>query len=458
MKHDEVARPLRVAVVGSGPAGFYLAGHLLSRDGVPAQVDVFERLAVPWGLVRHGVAPDHQTIKSVALVYEKIARRHGFRFLGNVEVGTDVTHGELAAAYHAVVYAVGAVRGHGLGIPGEALPGSHSAADFVSWYNGHPDHADRGFDLSSTTTAVVVGNGNVALDVARMLATDDAHLRRTDMADHGIDALSRSAMEEIIVLGRRGPAQSAFTDVELRELAERDGVDLVIDAPEETFVGSDPASTAQQRNADLLRSLRNARPKGSGKRVVLRFAASPTEVIGNGRVEGIRVARNALALEGDRVTARPTQDTRLIPAQLLISAVGFRSVPLPGVPFDEARGTLCNAQGRVVDPGTGDPIAGTYVAGWAKRGPSGVIGTNKRCAVQTAELLLADRGAGLLPEPRSTPEVLLSVLERRGVEVVHGTGWELLDSYEKGLGEAQGRPRVKVVRRADQLALALGRA
>ncbi|MGW2288741.1 FAD-dependent oxidoreductase [Streptomyces phaeochromogenes] len=457
MMQEEAVRPLRVAVIGSGPAGFYAAGHLLSRDGVPAQVDVYERLAVPWGLVRHGVAPDHQTIKSVTLAYEKIARRPGFRFLGNVEVGADVTHDELTSVYHAVIYAVGAARDHGLGIQGEALPGSCSAADFVSWYNGHPDHAEREFDLTSTTTAVVVGNGNVALDVARMLASDGAVLRTTDMADHGVRALSRSAVREIVVLGRRGPAQSAFTDVELRELAAREDVDLVVDAPEETFVGLDPANAAQQRNVGLLRSLRDAAPKGCRKRIVLRFAASPTEVVGGDRVEGVRVARNALTREDDRVTARTTGDTRVVPAQLLIRAIGFRSSPLPGVPFDDARGTLRNDDGRVVDPRTGDPVPGTYVAGWAKRGPSGVIGTNKRCAVQTAQLLLADRDAQLLSEPRSTPDDLLAVLKRRGVEVVHGSGWELLNSHEKGLGESQGRPRVKVVRRADQLAVALGR-
>jgi ferredoxin--NADP+ reductase len=438
---------IRVAVVGAGPAGFYAAGQLLAAG---MEVDLFERLATPWGLVRYGVAPDHPKIKSVTRVYEKTARKDGFRFHGNVEAGADVAHEELAAAYHAVLYAVGAATDRRLGIPGEDLPGSHAATEFVAWYNGHPDHADLDVDLSART-AVVVGNGNVALDVARMLALDAGALRPTDAADHAIEALAASQIEEIVVLGRRGPAQAAFTNPEVRELAELGDADVLVDAPPGCLLGAEDADPTAQRNVELLRELEAAAPAGRRKRLVLRFATSPVEIVGGDRVRGVRVVRNALERDGGRIVARPTDDSELIEAQLVIRSVGYTGVPLAGLPFDDVRGTIHHRGGRVTHVGTEDPLAGVYAAGWAKRGPSGVIGTNKKCARETVDALLEDLAAGALPDPSVSRDELLETLDRRGVDVVDYAGWERIDAHERSLGEPHGRPRVKLVRRAEHL-------
>jgi ferredoxin--NADP+ reductase len=437
----------RVAVVGSGPAGFYAADRLL---GAGVEVDVFDKLATPWGLVRYGVAPDHPKIKSVTRVYEKTAAKPGFRFHGNVEVGVDVSHEELASAYHAVLYAIGAAKDRKLGIPGEELEGSHAATEFVAWYNGHPDYADHDFDLSAKTV-VVVGNGNVALDVARMLALDVSELQVTDTADHAIDVLSRSSVEEIVVLGRRGPAQAAFTNPELRELADLHDADVIVDAPEGTWVGLEGIEPTNERNVEMIREYQAAAPKGRKKRIVLKFGASPVEILGTDRVEGVRIVRNELVQDGGRVSARPTGEIEEIPAQLVIRSVGYTGSPLPGVPFDDGKGTIHNQGGRVTHVGTEDHVPGVYTAGWVKRGPSGVIGTNKKCAQETVDLLLEDLDAGKLPEPTTTPNALLQELEERGVEVVDYAGWELIDAHEKSLGEPRGRPRVKLVRRAEHL-------
>jgi len=443
--------PLRVAIVGSGPAGFYAAGQLLSDKERSVEVDVFDRLATPWGLVRYGVAPDHPKIKSVTRVFEKTAAREGFRFHGNVEVGVDVSHEEVASAYHAVLYTIGAAKDRRLGIPGEELPGSHAATEFVAWYNGHPDYADHRFDLSARTV-VVVGNGNVALDVARMLALDVSELAVTDTADHAIEALAESAVEEVVVLGRRGPAQAAFTNPELRELADLHDADVIVDAPEQTWVGLEGIEATNERNVEILRGYQAAAPQGRRKkRIVLRFGVSPVEILGCDRVEGVRVVRNELVCDEGRVSARPTGETEVVEAQLVIRSVGYTGSPLPGVPFDESRGTIHNQGGRVTHVGTEDVLAGVYTAGWVKRGPSGVIGTNKKCAQETVDLLLEDLEAGRLPQPTMTPNQLLEALEERGVEVVDYAGWELIDAHEKSLGEPHGRPRVKLVRRAEHL-------
>jgi ferredoxin/flavodoxin---NADP+ reductase len=456
-----VTRLLRVAIVGSGPAGVYATDQLVSTPGLAAEVDVYDRLATPWGLVRHGVAPDHPKIKSVTRVYEKTAGKPGFRFRGNVEVGVDLLHDELMSAYHAVVYAIGAATDRRLGIPGEDLPGSHAATEFVAWYNGHPDHADRSFDLSARRV-VVVGNGNVALDVARMLALDPSELRVTDAADHAIEALTASAVEEIVVLGRRGPAQAAYTNPELRELAELRDADVIVDPAD---VDLDAASAAglesdarARRNVEIARGYAERAPAGRRRRIVLRYCVSPVEIVGDHRVEGVRLARNALVAGDDgHVSARPTGESELLDAQLVLRSIGYRGSPLPGVPFDEARGTISNRAGRVVVPGGDAPLPGVYTAGWVKRGPSGVIGTNKRCAHETVELLLEDLRAGRLPEPSSSPAELVGRLRERGVEVVDYAGWELIDAHERRLGEPHGRPRVKLVRRAEHLLHAAGR-
>jgi ferredoxin--NADP+ reductase len=436
--------PLRVAIVGSGPAGFYAAGQLLSAADLSVEVDLFDRLATPWGLVRAGVAPDHPKIKSVTRVYEKTARKPGFRFHGNVEVGTDVSHEELAAAYHAVLYAVGAPTDRRLGIPGEDLPGSHAATEFVAWYNGHPDYCDHEFDLSPRR-AVVIGNGNVALDVARMLALTPAELEKTDTADHALEALAASGVEEIVVLGRRGPAQAAYTNPELRELVDLADADIVVDPAEvaldehsRAFIESDAADGTAKRNVEIATGYAERGPAGKRRRILLRFLASPVEILGDERVEGVRIVRNEITPE---LRARPTGETEVIEAGLVLRSIGYRGTPIPGVPFDDARGTIANDGGRV----TGMP--GTYTAGWIKRGPSGVIGTNKKCAQETVDLLLADLAAGALPEPTAEPDELLARLD----EVVDYVGWEAIDEHERGLGEPHGRPRVKLVRRAELL-------
>ena len=448
--------PLRVAIVGSGPAGFYAAGQLLASTDPVVHVDVYDRLMTPWGLVRFGVAPDHPKIKSVTRVFERTAQLPGFRFHGNVEVGSDVSHEELAAAYDAVLYAVGTPGDRRLGISGEDLPGSESATEFVAWYNGHPDYAQMDFDLSCKR-AVVIGNGNVALDVARMLALSVDELQVTDIADHSIELLRESSIEEIVVLGRRGPAQAAFTNPELRELADLELADVIVD-PADMELDAHSAATLEtadatiQRNVETLTAYSALTPSGKPRRIVLRFLTSPVAIEGADRVQALVVERNELVAADDgTLKARATGLTERIETGLVLRAVGYVGKPLPGVPFDDRRSTVLNEGGRVLDPGTRRPIPGLYAAGWIKRGPSGVIGTNKKCAQETTTCLLADHAAGLLPQPTDTPESLLERLRDRGIEVVDYSGWEAIDAHERALGEPSGRPRVKLVHRHEQL-------
>ena len=447
--------PLRVAIVGSGPAGFYAAGQLLSSSDPVVAVDVFDRLMTPWGLVRFGVAPDHPKIKSVTRVFERTARMPGFAFHGNVEIGSDVSHEELADAYHAVLYAVGTPGDRRLWIDGEDLPGSESATEFVAWYNGHPDYAEEDFDLSCKR-AVVIGNGNVALDVARMLALSVEELEVTDIADHSIELLRDSNIEEIVVLGRRGPAQAAFTNPELRELAELELADVIVDpADMELDVSSaaalETADGTTQRNVETLTRYAALTPSGKPRRVVLRFLTSPVAIEGTDKVEAIVVERNELFPGDDgSLKARPTGETERLETGLVLRAVGYVGKPLPGVPFDDRRATVLHEGGRVLETESRRPIPGLYAAGWIKRGPSGVIGTNKKCAQETTGRLFEDFAAGLLPAPTSTPEALLERL-RQKVNVVDYSGWEAIDAHERALGEPSGRPRVKLVRRDEQL-------
>jgi ferredoxin--NADP+ reductase len=447
--------PLRVAIIGSGPAGLYAAGQLLGREDPVVHVDVYDRLPTPWGLVRAGVAPDHPKIKSVTRVFEKTANKPGFCFHGNVEVGRDVTHEELMSAYHAVLYAVGTPGDRRLGIEGEDLPGSHAATEFVAWYNGHPDYADIGFDLSGPR-AVVIGNGNVALDVARMLALSVDELAVTDIADHALEALRHSRVEEIVVLGRRGPAQAAFTNPELRELADLELADVIV-SPEEMELDAHSAAALEEadatvkRNVETLRQYAAAPLKGKPRRIVLRFLTSPVAIEGDDHVSGLVIERNELVPGDDgSLRARPTGRRERIETNLVLRSIGYVGTPLPGVPFDGKRSTVLNAEGRVIEPDSREPLPGVYAAGWIKRGPSGVIGTNKKCAQETTELLLADHVEGRLSEPERSPEDLLAVLRER-TRVVDYTGWEAIDSHERSLGEPSGRPRVKLVRRDELL-------
>jgi ferredoxin--NADP+ reductase len=427
-------RPLRVAVVGSGPAGFYAAGALLASDDPAVEVDTIDRLPTPWGLVRLGVAPDHPNIKAVSRAFEKIARQPGFRFFGNVDVGRDVTHAELAERFDAVVYAVGAQTDRQLGIPGEELPGSWPATAFVAWYNGHPDFQHLEFDLSHER-AVVIGNGNVALDVARMLALTPEELAPTDTTDRAIDAINTSGIREVLVVGRRGPVQAAWTPVEVGELGELAGADIVVDPAQLVL---DDASAAEleaapptvKRSVEHLREYGEREPAGKPRAIRLRFLASPTSILGDDRVEGIELVRNEL-VDGRAVA---TGERETVPCGIVFRSVGYRGVELPGVPFDESTGTIPNEGGRV--------RPGLYAAGWIKRGPSGVIGTNKKDATETVELLLEDARSGALP-PASGADLEELLLER-GVEHVVYAGWESIDEAERSAGEPQGRPRVKL--------------
>jgi ferredoxin--NADP+ reductase len=444
---------VRVAVVGSGPAGFYTAGPLLTAG---ARVDLIERLPTPWGLVRLGVAPDHPEIKAVSRVFEKIAKQDGFRFFGNVDIGREVSHAELEKLYDAVVYTVGAQTDRRMGIPGEDLPGSWPATAFVAWYNGHPDFQHLEFDLSSER-AIVVGNGNVAVDVARLLSLTAEELAPTDTTHAAIDAIVGSGLREIVMLGRRGPAQAAFTNPELKELGELAGTDVIVDPAD---LELDPASEAAlaedrstaRRNVDLLREYATREPEGKPRRLELRFCASPAAILGDVKVEAIEVVRNTLvADESGQLRAVPTDERETIPCGLVLRSVGYRGVALPGVPFDESRGVIPNVEGRVVGE-AGKPIQGLYCAGWIKRGPSGVIGTNKKDAAETAAHVLADAEAGLLRPGESDLEALLV---ERGLPFVEYAGWEAIDEHERDLGAPHGRPRVKLVTWDELLARAV---
>jgi ferredoxin--NADP+ reductase len=451
--------PLRVAVVGSGPAAFYAAAALLASEDPQVEVDMLERLPTPWGLVRLGVAPDHPQLKTVSRAFEKIAARPGFRFLGNVEVGRDVTHEELSGLYDAVIYAVGSQRDRRLGIPGEDLPGSWAATELVAWYNGHPDYQHLDFDLSHERV-VVVGNGNVALDVARMLALTEEELAPTDTTDPAIGAIVSSGIREIVVLGRRGPVQASWTSTELGELGDLAGADVVVDPAE---LELDPASTAElesasnvvQRNVEILRDFSTRWPSGKPRTVRLRFRASPVAILGEDRVEGVEIVRNRLEPdEAGSVRAVATEEREALPCGLVFRSVGYRGIGIPGVPFDERSGTIPNADGRVLDERDA-PIPGLYCAGWIKRGPTGVIGTNKKDATETVEQLLEDAREGRLPM-RSAGSVD-DLLTERGTEVVMYAGWEAIDALERSRGEPHGRPRVKLCSWDELLAAARSR-
>lgn len=450
--HEHPAHPLKVAVVGAGPAGFYATSQLLGGKAIPGevQVDLFDRLPTPYGLVRFGVAPDHPKIKSVIRVYDKVARLPGFRYFGGVEVGRDIEHLELMARYSAVIYTTGAPHDRRLGIPGEDLPGSVAATEFVAWYNGHPDARDFVFDLSSRR-AVVIGNGNVAVDVARMLALTPAELHATDAADHAIDALASSQIEEIVVVGRRGVAQAAFTNPELRELGELMDADVIVDPSEvalddcsKAWLNRDGGDVREQNNVDIATEYSTRVPTGKKRRVVLRFRSSPVKIVGIDRVEGIEIVKNELVADADgRLSAQPTADTEIIECGLVLRSVGYRGRPLPGVPFDDQRATIRNVDGRVVVPETGEPVPGLYTAGWIKRGPSGIIGTNKKCANDTVAALAADRADGKLLAPMVHGDIADLVAERVPSHVDYA-GWQRIDAHEVALGEPLGRPRVKL--------------
>ena len=437
----------RAAVVGAGPSGFYAADQLL-KQGIA--VDLFDALPTPYGLVRAGVAPDHPKIKSVTRMYDRTAQHPDFRFFGGVELAVDVTAAELLERYHAVVYAVGTPTDNRLGIPGDDRPGSVAASQFVAWYNGHPGYAEEAFDLSCSR-AVVIGNGNVALDVARMLVLEPDELASTDAADHALAAFASAAVTDVVVLGRRGPAQAAFTNPELRELGELARADVVVD-PAELEVEHDDHSPTARRNLEMLREFAARAPAGRSRRIELRFCRSPVEILGDadGPVTGIRVVRNRL--ENGR--AVPTGEEEVIPCGLVIRSIGYRGRRLPGVPFDERRGVIRNDGGRVCEE-DGTLRTGEYAVGWIKRGPSGVIGTNKKCAADTVAALLEDHAGGRLNEPPAADCAAIEAwLRARVPSLVTWHGWQAIDEHERGLGAPVGRPRIKLVRIPEMLDVA----
>jgi ferredoxin--NADP+ reductase len=440
---------LRAAVIGAGPSGFYATDQLVKAG---FEVDLYDALPTPFGLVRAGVAPDHPKIKSVTRVYEKTAARDGFRFFGGVELGTHITREDLLERYHAVLYAVGTATDNRLGIPGEDLDGSHAATEFVAWYNGHPAYAGRRFDLSAER-AVVIGNGNVAIDVARMLVLAPEDLAPTDTADHALDALAAARVQEVVVLGRRGPAQAAFTTPELLELGELSRVDVVVDPADLEGIQPPAADTTKRRNVEILREYAGREAGGKSHRIALRFLRSPVEILGDaqGRVRGVRVVRNELDADGRAV---PTGDEEVIECGLVLRSIGYRGVPLDGIPFDERRGLIRNDDGRVVDD-NGTPLRGEYAVGWIKRGPSGVIGTNKKCAADTVTAILDDAGAHALNVPgRPDRDTIEPWLRERAPALVTWSGWQAIDHHERGRGEASGRPRVKLTDVDDMVAVA----
>jgi len=445
----KVATSLRVAVVGSGPAAQYAASELLDAGDV--SVDMFERLPVPGGLLRYGVAPDHEGTKGVQATFARMRRRPNFRMFLNVEVGVDITAEQLAERYHAVIYAVGARSDRRLGIPGEDLEGSHSATDFVSWYNGHPDFADRSFDLSGER-AVVVGNGNVALDVARILAAEPDTLAKTDIADHALEALRSSNIREIVVIGRRGPAEAAFTTPELIDLAAHDDFDVVVDvdsiAAFRALQAEDSLSLSDYK-VNVLDQIA-AKAAGRDRRVVLKFLASPEEIVGAERVEGVRLSRNELTGDGHSIQPAASGDSEVLDARLVLRAVGYRSDAVEGVPFDAQRGVVPNEDGRVIDPDTGEVVTGAYVAGWIRRGPTGGIGVNKHSALETIDMLLSDHAAGRLRAPVVDAADLAQLLPGH----IDAAGARAIEESETTAGAAQARPRVKIVDTRRMLELA----
>jgi len=448
-------RPYHVAIVGSGPSGYFAAASLLkfadSADDADVRVDMLEMLPTPWGLVRSGVAPDHPKIKSISAQFEKTALDPRFRFFGNIVVGDHVQAAELAERYDAVIYAVGAQSDRSLGIPGEDLAGSVAAVDFVGWYNAHPHFEEMAPDISSGR-AVVVGNGNVALDVARILVTDPDVLATTDIADHALKVLHDRGVEEVLVLGRRGPLQAPFTTLELRELGALEGlgdVDVIVDPADFADISDEDIEAAGKtvrNNIKVLRGYAEREPRGAKRRIVFRFCTSPIELKGEGRVESIVLGRNALVDDNGRIVAKDTGEREEVPAQLVVRAVGYRGVPTPGLPFDDRSGTIPHANGRI------DGRRNEYVVGWIKRGPTGVIGSNKSDSQETVDTLVSDlSGADLAEVDGDYSEKLVEWLLERQPKLITDDHWKLIDEHERSAGRPHGRPRVKLTSVAELL-------
>jgi ferredoxin--NADP+ reductase len=460
------ARPLRVAIVGAGPAGYYAADHLLRQEGLVVELDMIDRLPTPYGLVRAGVAPDHQKIKSVTAAFDKVAAHPRFRFYGGIDFGKDITVRDLRRHYHQILYSTGAQTDRRMGIPGEDLKGSHPATEFVAWYNGHPDYRDCQFDLGQERAAVV-GVGNVAIDVARVLCRSAEELAKTDIADHALEALRKSRIKEVYLLGRRGPAQAAFTNPEVKELGELADAEVVA-LPEEVELDKlsraaieASGDRAAMKKVEILKGYARRPPGGEkSKRLIIRFLVSPVELIGSegGEVTAMRLVRNKLeSTQAGSLQAKPTGEFESLPVGLVFRSVGYRGVPLAGVPFHENWGVILNEQGRVLDPDTKEPVVGEYTAGWIKRGPTGVIGTNKPDAAQTVACMMKDLSAGRVLSPEEPDAAAAERMFReRQPKCFSYEDWLRLNELEVASGQAAGRPRIKFTRVEDMLA-ALGR-
>lgn len=457
--------PLRVAIIGSGPAGFYAAAHLFKESKSAVEVDMFDRLPTPFGLVRFGVAPDHLKIKAVTKVYERTAARPELRFWGNVEFGKHVTLEDLRSHYHCVLFSSGSQSDRKMGIPGEDLLHSHAATEFVAWYNGHPDFREHTFDLS-VERAAVIGIGNVAVDVARILCLTEQELIESDIADYALEALSKSNIKEVVMLGRRGPAQAAFTNPEAKELGELAGADFCV-LPEEAALDdlsladlNNGAERIVARKVELLQQIALRKLSNKPKRLTIRFLVSPVELLGDESrgVAKLRMVKNELyRIENGTLRPRPTDKFEEVNIGLLFRSVGYRGLPLPGVPFNDDWGVISNEKGRIVDPENRKPLPGLYASGWIKRGPTGVIGTNKADSAETVNCLLEDVEAGLVIIPTNPSAAAAEELVRtRQPSVFTFEDWKRIDALELDRGAKVGRPRVKFTSRQEMVA-ALGR-
>ncbi len=454
------SQPLRVAIVGAGPAGFYVAEHLLKQKDLVIEIDMFDRLPTPFGLVRNGVAPDHQKIKSVTKVFDRIAARPGYRFFGNVELGTDISVDDLRSHFHQIVYSTGAQTDRYLNIPGIDLKSSHAATQFVAWYNGHPDYRDFEFDLSQETAAVI-GIGNVAVDVARILCRSPEELFETDIADHALRALSESRIKDVYMVGRRGPAQGAFTPPELKELGEMQDADVVV-LPSEAELDDlslavmADADRGTERKVELIQQFSRREQTGKTRRLHLRFLVSPVELTGDedNCVNSMKLVRNELyATDAGTLRPKSVDEFEELPVGLVFRSIGYRGVPLEGVPYNENWGVIYNEAGRVMKLDTRKPLLGEYTAGWIKRGPSGVIGTNKPDAMETAENMIKDLASGRVLSPvQPNATSLETFINDRQPDYFSYADWQRLDDLEKELGAAIGRPRIKFTRVDEMIA------
>jgi len=444
------ANPLRVAIVGSGPTGFYTAEHLFKQKDRVVEVDLYERLPTPFGLVRGGVAPDHQKIKSVTKAYDRIAANPRFRYFGNVELGSDVSLDDLRRYYHQIVFTVGAQIDRSMDVPGEELKRSHAATEFVAWYNGHPDYRNREFDLSQESVAVV-GVGNVAVDVCRILCRSREELEKTDIADYALDELAASNVRTVYMLGRRGPAQAAFTNPEIKELGELSIADIqvpeedaAIDEATRKFMEANP-DPSTNRKVEILKQYAREKRSGKPKKLVLRFLVSPVELLGgaDGGVRAVKLVKNELFLDSKGgIKPKATATLEELPAGLVFRSVGYKGVALPGIPFREDWGVIPNEKGRVLE--SGGAVKGLYCAGWIKRGPTGVIGTNKPDALETVSAMLEDVGIGfhLAPEAPAASAAEAMVRSRKPSFVSY-EDWKKLDALEVERAQGTERPRVK---------------